>query len=137
MPILPKHIWIAGKRKIAKFEDKKSIGSGPFKLKKFKSGEYIWMVKNEDYWGEKPHVDEVVFKGYGTEDAIKLAMKKGEVEFVGYSGVSPMSVKSYEKRYRSGYLTGYCAGLAHVQPAQGDRRPGQGVQESLYAWYRP
>ena len=97
MPILPKHIWIAGKRKISKFEDKKSIGSGPFKLKEFKSGQYIWMVKNEDYWGEKPHVDEIVFKGYGTEDGIKLAMKKGEIEFVGYSGVSPMSVKSYEK----------------------------------------
>jgi peptide/nickel transport system substrate-binding protein len=78
MPILPKHIWIAGKRKIANFEDKKSIGSGPFMLKQFKSSEFIWMEKNEDYWGEKPHVDEIVFKGYGTEDAMKLAMKKGE-----------------------------------------------------------
>ena len=97
MPVLPKHIWIKGKRKIAKFEDPKSIGSGPFKLREFKSGQYIWMVKNEDYWGEQPHVDEIVFKGYGTEDAMKLAMKKGEIEFVGYSGVSPVSVNSYEK----------------------------------------
>lgn len=98
MPILPKHIWYPHKgRKISKFANEKSIGSGPFKLKEFKSGQYIWMVKNEDYWGEKPHVDEIVFRGYGTEDAMKLAMKKGEIEFVGYSGVSPMSVKSYEK----------------------------------------
>ncbi|MCP4628998.1 MAG: peptide ABC transporter substrate-binding protein [bacterium] len=98
MPILPKHIWLPYKgRKISKFANENSIGSGPFKLKQFKSGQFIWMVKNEDYWGEKPHVDEIVFKGYGTEDAMKLAMKKGEIEFVGYSGVSPMSVKSYEK----------------------------------------
>ena len=97
MPILPKHIWIEGKRKISNFEDPKSIGSGPFKLKEFKSGEFIWMEKNEDYWGEKPHVDEIVFKGYGTEDAMKLAMKKGEIDFIGYSGVSPMSIKAYEK----------------------------------------
>jgi len=96
-PILPKHIWKDAGRKIAKFEDKKSIGSGPFKLREFKSGQYIWMEKNEDYWGEKPHVDEVVFKGYGTEDALKLAMKKGEIDFIGYSGVSPMSLKSYQK----------------------------------------
>ena len=98
MPILPKHIWEPYKgRKIAQFANEKSIGSGPFKLKEFKSGQYIWMVKNKKYWGEQPHVDEIVFKGYGTEDAIKLAMKKGEIEFVGYSGVSPMAVKAYEK----------------------------------------
>jgi len=97
MPILPKHIWYEHKgRKITQFANKKAIGSGPFKLKKFKASQYIWMVKNEDYWGAKPHVDEVVFKGYGTEDALKLAMKKGEIEFIGYSGVSPMSVKGYE-----------------------------------------
>jgi peptide/nickel transport system substrate-binding protein len=97
MPILPAHIWKAGKRRIANFEDPKSIGSGPFKLKEFKPGEYVWMVKNEDYWGEKVHVDEVVFKGYGTADSMKLAMKKGDIEFIGASGSTPLSVKSYKK----------------------------------------
>ena len=98
MPVLPKHIWYEHKgRKITQFANKKAIGSGPFKLKKFEPSQYIWLIKNEDYWGKKPHVDEVVFKGYGTEDAMKLAMKKGEIEFIGYTGVSPMSVKGYEK----------------------------------------
>ncbi len=97
MPILPKHIWKDAGRKIGNFQDKKSIGSGPFKLKQFKSGEFVWMVKNEDYWGDKPSVDEVVFKGYGSDDAMKLAMKKGEIEFTGASGTTPMSVKSYQK----------------------------------------
>jgi peptide/nickel transport system substrate-binding protein len=53
MPILPKHIWQPHKRKLTRFKNEKAIGSGPFKLKKFKGGEYIWMVKNEDYWGRK------------------------------------------------------------------------------------
>jgi len=97
MPILPKHIWKDAGRKIANFTDEKAIGSGPFKLKQFKSSEFVWMVKNEDYWGEKPHVDEVVFKGYGSDDAMKLAMKKGEIEFTGASGTTPMAVKSYKK----------------------------------------
>jgi len=65
MPILPKHIWKEAGRKIGNFQNKKSIGSGPFKLKEFKSSEFIWMVKNENWWGEKPYVDEVVFKSYG------------------------------------------------------------------------
>ncbi|MCP4020989.1 MAG: peptide ABC transporter substrate-binding protein [Desulfobacteraceae bacterium] len=97
MPILPKHVWKDAGRKIGNFSDKKSIGSGPFKLKQFKSGEFVWMVKNEKYWGEKPQVDEVVFKGYGSADALKLAMKKGEIEFTGASGFTPLSVKSYQR----------------------------------------
>jgi len=97
VPILPKHIWYAEKRRLGRFANEASIGSGPFKLKEFKGGEFIWMEKNEDYWGEKAHVDEVVFKTYGGDDAIKLAMKKGEIEFIGYSGATPMSAKSYKK----------------------------------------
>lgn len=97
VPILPKHIWKEAGRKISNFPNTKSIGSGPFKLKEFKSGEYVWMVKNEEWWGEKPHVDEVIFKGYGTGDAMKMAMKKGKIDFIGYSGVSPMAARSYKK----------------------------------------
>jgi len=97
MPILPKHIWKDAGRKIANFVDEKSIGSGPFKLKQFKSGEFVWMVKNEKWWGEKPSVDEVVFKGYGTVDAQRLAMKKGDIDFIGASGTTPQAVKAYKK----------------------------------------
>ena len=97
MPILPKHIWMPHKRKLVNFKNKKCIGSGPFKLKKFKGGEYIWMVKNKKYWGEVPAVDEVVFKSYGSQDAINMALKKGQIEFIGYNGSSPLSVEDFKK----------------------------------------
>ena len=97
MPILPKHIWMPHKRKLVNFKNKKCIGSGPFKLKKFKGGQYIWMVKNKKYWGEVPAVDEVVFKSYGSQDAINMALKKGQIEFIGYNGSSPLSVEDFKK----------------------------------------
>ena len=97
MPVLPEHIWMPHKRKLVNFENKKCIGSGPFKLKKFKGGEYIWMEKNKKYWGEVPAVDEVVFKSYGSQDAINMALKKGEIEFIGYNGSSPLSVEDFKK----------------------------------------
>ena len=97
MPVLPKHIWMPHKRRLVNFENKKCIGSGPFKLKKFKGGEYIWMEKNKKYWGEIPAVDEVVFKSYGSQDAINMALKKGEIEFIGYNGSSPLSVEDFKK----------------------------------------
>jgi peptide/nickel transport system substrate-binding protein len=97
MPVLPKHIWMPHKRRLGNFDNKKCIGSGPFKLKKFKSGEYIWMVKNNKYWGEPAGVDEVVFKGFGSPDAINMALKKGQIEFIGYNGASPLSVEDFKK----------------------------------------
>ncbi len=97
MPILPKHIWKEAGRKIGNFPNKKSIGSGPFKLKEFKSSEYIWMVKNENWWGEKPNVDEMVFKTYGTDAGLRMAMQKGEVDFFGYDAITPVSAKAYKK----------------------------------------
>jgi len=98
MPILPKHIWKAHRgRKIARFSNDEAIGSGPFKLKEFKAARYVWLVKNEDWWGEKPYADEIVFKAYGTTDAMRMAMKRGEYEFFGYGGTTPMSAKSFGK----------------------------------------
>jgi len=96
MPVLPEHIWMPHKRKLGNFENKKCIGSGPFKLKKFKGGEYIWMVKNGKYWGEVPAADEVVFKSYGSQDAINMALKKGDIEFIGYNGVPSMAVEDFK-----------------------------------------
>jgi len=97
LPMLPKHIWEPHKRKVGKFSNDEAIGSGPFKLKEFKAGQYIWMVKNEEWWGAKPQVDEVVFRGYGSGDAMRMAMKKGEFEFFGYDGISPLAVNAYKK----------------------------------------
>jgi peptide/nickel transport system substrate-binding protein len=97
MPVLPEHIWMPHKRRLGNFDNKKCIGSGPFKLKKIKGGEYIWMVKNKKYWGEMAGVDEVVFKGYGSDDAMYMALKKGDIEFIGYNGASPLTVEDFKK----------------------------------------
>jgi peptide/nickel transport system substrate-binding protein len=40
------------------------IGTGPFKFGEWKSGEYIRVVRNDDYWrgSEYPRIDEIVFQ---------------------------------------------------------------------------
>lgn len=37
-------------------------GTGPFKFKEWVRGDRLVLVKNPDYWGKKPYVNEVVFK---------------------------------------------------------------------------
>jgi peptide/nickel transport system substrate-binding protein len=97
MPIFPKHIWEPYKDDLLTFDNEEAIGSGPFKLKEFKPGEFLWLVANEDYWGEKPGVGEVLFRAYGSEDALYMAMKKGEVDMIVYYGASPLAAEDLAK----------------------------------------
>ena len=79
-PIIPKHIFEPYKDDVESYPNKEAIGSGPFKLKEFKSGQYMWLVANEDYWGGRPYLDEVVFRYYGSMDTLLMALKSGEID---------------------------------------------------------
>jgi len=95
-PVFPKHIFEPHKDSITSFANEEAIGSGPFKLKEFKAGQYVWFEANEDWWGEGPSVDEVVFQLFGSEDARNMALKKGQIDMIGYAGVDPVSALQFE-----------------------------------------
>jgi len=95
-PVIPKHIFEPYKDDILSFPNEGSIGTGAFKLKEFKTDQYMWLVANEDYWGERPYVDEVVFRYYGTADAALMALQSGEVDVFGGNLVSPLAIDVVE-----------------------------------------
>lgn len=95
-PVVPKHIFEPVKDNITSFPNEEAIGSGPFKLKEFKAGEYVWFEANKEWWGDGPYVDEVVFQMFGSEDARNMALKKGQIDMIGYAGVDPVSAKQFE-----------------------------------------
>ncbi|MCF8069223.1 MAG: ABC transporter substrate-binding protein [Desulfobacterales bacterium] len=97
-PIMPKHKFKRYKYEMTKYDNKQAIGSGPFKLKEFKAGEYIIFEKFAEYWDDRPTVDKISFKPYGGTDAINMALKKGEIDMLGYTGISPLAVKILEKQ---------------------------------------
>ncbi len=58
------------------------IGTGPFKMERWDRGEQITLVANEDYWGGRPYLDEVVFK-FVPEDAARVVMlETGEADAI-------------------------------------------------------
>lgn len=58
------------------------VGTGPFKFESRTADENFIMVKNEDYWGEKAHLDEVVFKIVSDADMLVTNLKGGSVDMV-------------------------------------------------------
>jgi peptide/nickel transport system substrate-binding protein len=82
--ILPKHIWekFSDEKAATEFENLEMIGSGPFKLAEFKSGEFTRLTANKAHYLTPPKIDEVIFKVYNNDDAMVQALKSGEVDLI-------------------------------------------------------
>jgi peptide/nickel transport system substrate-binding protein len=82
--VLPKHIWEKFKdaQAASEFENLEMIGSGPFKLAEFRSGEFTRLTANKEHFLNPPKIDELIFKVYQNDDAMVQALKTGEVDLI-------------------------------------------------------
>jgi len=73
------------------------VSSGPFVLKEWRDGSYLFLQKNPHFFGAGktingrllgPYIDGVIFKIFGTSDAAILALKKGSIDMFWW-GVQP------------------------------------------------
>ena len=82
MYVLPKHIWES--EDPVEFENFAMIGSGPFKMAQdgYKQNEFVHLVKNADYFGEVPQIDELIFQTFESQDALVQAIKTGQVDMI-------------------------------------------------------
>jgi peptide/nickel transport system substrate-binding protein len=58
------------------------LGTGPFRLAKWQTGQEIVLLRNEEYWGEKPHLEKVVYKIIPDATTALTALKSGELDFI-------------------------------------------------------
>ena len=65
------------------------VGTGPFTLKEWRQGAYLFLQKNKHFFGRDktinkrrlgPYVGGIIFKVFGTSDAAILALKKGTID---------------------------------------------------------
>jgi peptide/nickel transport system substrate-binding protein len=76
---IPKHIYGEGDF-LTHPANRKPVGSGPFKFDEWRSGQYISLVRYDDYHGQKAHLDRVIFKVV-EDDAVALNMlRTGELD---------------------------------------------------------
>jgi peptide/nickel transport system substrate-binding protein len=58
------------------------VGAGAYKFVEYVEGEYLILEAFDDYWAGKPNIDRIVFKVYGTEDAMVEALVNDEIDLI-------------------------------------------------------
>jgi peptide/nickel transport system substrate-binding protein len=89
VPILPKHIF--GKDDYKKIADEKFnaplVGTGPYTLAEWKTGQFARFVRNPNYWGKQGLEDQVEIHFYKNSDTMVQALKANELDYA--RGVNP------------------------------------------------
>jgi len=106
-PIVQKKEWESAARAAQRFEKPlaallnhkvtQPVSSGPFTLTQWRRGAYLHLQQNPYFFGRNltigglmlgPHVDNLLFKIYGTSDVAILALKKGAIDMF-WQGIQP------------------------------------------------
>ena len=78
--IIPEHIF----KDVADFSvnelPEAPVGTGPYKLKEYKRGEYLAFEANEHYYEGAPSIKKVTLRIIENADTAKVALQKGEVD---------------------------------------------------------
>lgn len=79
MYVLPEHIW--KNVDSPKDFDGPIIGWGPYKFVKFDKDAGVTTFKaNDNYIGGNPAIETILYKNYKTEDALVMALEKGDID---------------------------------------------------------
>ena len=83
VPILPSHIYKDKdyKQIAADTFDPPLVGTGPYILQEWKTGQYARFTRNPEYWGPQGHADEVVIQFFQNADTMVQALKSGELDY--------------------------------------------------------
>jgi len=77
--IMPKHIYEGETNFENSEKNAKPVGTGPYKLAEYKAGQYVKMVKNDDYFLGAPKINNVIFRVIPDANTAKLSLQKGEI----------------------------------------------------------
>lgn len=86
-PILPEHVYGDGQPIQKHPANAAPVGSGPFELTEFKSGEYFILERNDAFFRDgRPYLDRVIGRRITDPSAVMIALKRGDVHYAGFNG---------------------------------------------------
>lgn len=90
MSIIPEHVYGDGQDPATHPQNSKNVvGSGPFKLVEFKSGEHVILERFDDFFIKgRPYLDKMVIKIVTDPAARTIALENGELDFYAFENVA-------------------------------------------------
>lgn len=89
-PIIPKHIYSSGNGgyiKALEVNDYKPMGTGPFKFDSYEKMKQIKLIANDEYWNDRPYIDEILGRVFESEEDILTAFETGQINMATTVGV--------------------------------------------------
>lgn len=95
---------------VGTFANEHPVGTGPFKFKLWQKGRRLILDRYQDYWGEKPAIERLIFRTIAQGPARRQALEAGQID--GYYNVAPQDVEALRKQgyyvvVRHGLTLGY------------------------------
>ena len=83
--LLPKHLLEDRDIETAVDYNRDPLGTGPYRIKEWRTGEYILLERVADYWrgAEYPRIEQIMFRFLSNENTRIQSLAAGEVDLVG------------------------------------------------------
>ncbi len=81
-----------GFRPAGTFGTEHPIGTGPFKFESWTRNDRLVLARNDDYWGEKAEIEQLIFRPIPDNAARLQALQTGEIQ--GYDLVEPQDIET-------------------------------------------
>jgi peptide/nickel transport system substrate-binding protein len=102
IPIVPHHLF----SKVEDFNQsslgRQPIGTGPYRLVKWDTGEQIILERDEHYWGANPHLPRIVFKIIADSTVAFEVLKQGGLDLMNLRPIQ-WSKQTQSKRFQTHY----------------------------------
>lgn len=133
IPIVPAHLFKQGDDFNKHPIGRQPLGTGPYRMLHWDTGKEISLIRNDDYWGEKPHLDRIVFKIITDATVALQVLKQRGLDLMGLRPIQWMK-QTQTKRFADTFqkLKYYLPAYSYIgwnlrRPLFADRRVRQAM----------
>lgn len=136
MGILPKHI-LYNKDITNDYYSRNPIGTGPYKLKEWITGQKIVLEANESYYERKPSIEKYVARVIPDTATMFLELKFGGIDFMGLTPpqyklqANKENFNKYFQKFRYPSFGYTYLGFNHLDPRFSDKRVRQAITHAI------
>ncbi len=115
------------------FGSEHPIGTGPFKFESWTRGDRVVLARNDDYWGDKAHLERLIIRAIADGPSRRQALEAGEID--GYDLVDPadrdaLAEQGFQIIERPAFNVGYI-GMSQLHPPVDNLQIRQAIAHAI------